>query len=231
MRPRISPSSAAKLTTMSVTPEDVMVVMNGLPGAMGKEVAAACLRRGFKLAPVALSGPSNDDVTIQVCAETDDLECRAFGPPVAVRLVDGTDAASAAAAAADIKAAAAAAGCGSNVVCIDYTHPSAVNSNGEWYASHGFSFVMGTTGGDREALEARTRDAGVFAVIAPNMAKQIVALQATLEGMAAKFPGAFEGYTLTVQESHQATKADTSGTAKVRVVIDETNERETIHAE
>ena len=26
--------------------------MNGLPGAMGKEVAAACLRRGMKLAPV-----------------------------------------------------------------------------------------------------------------------------------------------------------------------------------
>ena len=81
------------------------------------------------------------------------------------------------------------------------------------------------------SLEARTRDAGVFAVIAPNMAKQIVALQATLEGMAAKFPGAFEGYTLTVQESHQATKADTSGTAKVRVVIDETNERGTLHTD
>jgi len=28
------------------------VVMNGLPGAMGKEVAAACIRRGMKLAPV-----------------------------------------------------------------------------------------------------------------------------------------------------------------------------------
>lgn len=32
--------------------------------------------------------------------------------------------------------------------------------------------------------------------------------------MAADFPGAFEGYALTVTESHQKTKADTSGTAK-----------------
>ena len=102
-----------------------------------------------------------------------------------------------------------------NVVCIDYTHPDAVNGNAEWYAAHGFAFVMGTTGGDRELLEATVANAGTHCVIAPNMAKQIVALQATLEGMAAKFPGAFEGYKLTVRESHQSTKADTSGTAKV----------------
>ncbi|KAJ1616434.1 hypothetical protein T492DRAFT_606226, partial [Pavlovales sp. CCMP2436] len=50
--------------------------------------------------------------------------------------------------------------------------------------------------------------------VAPNMAKQIVALQAGLERMAKDFPGAFEGYELKVTESHQATKADTSGTAK-----------------
>ena len=32
---------------------------------------------------------------------------------------------------------------------------------------------------------------------------QIVALQATLEGMATTYPGAFEGYELSVRESHQ----------------------------
>ena len=32
--------------------------------------------------------------------------------------------------------------------------------------------------------------------------------------MAADFPGSFEGYTLSVTESHQSSKADTSGTAK-----------------
>jgi len=35
-----------------------------------------------------------------------------------------------------------------------------------------------------------------------------------VEQMAADFPGAFSGYNLSVVESHQATKADTSGTAK-----------------
>ena len=46
------------------------------------------------------------------------------------------------------------------------------------------------------------------------MCKQIVALQAALAKMAEDFPGSFAGYTLRVVESHQATKADTSGTAK-----------------
>ena len=59
-----------------------------------------------------------------------------------------------------------------------------------------------------------TQASGVYAVIAPNMCKQIVALQAALAQMAADFPGAFAGYALSVVESHQASKADTSGTAK-----------------
>merc|ERR1719313_1115894 len=73
---------------------------------------------------------------------------------------------------------------------------------------------MGTTGGDRDALMKVARDSGVYAVIAPNMAKQIVALQATMARMAKDFPGAFSGYTMEITESHQKTKADTSGTAK-----------------
>mmetsp|Transcript_9450 Transcript_9450/g.14248 ORF Transcript_9450/g.14248 Transcript_9450/m.14248 type:complete len:188 (+) Transcript_9450:1-564(+) len=73
---------------------------------------------------------------------------------------------------------------------------------------------MGTTGGDREALLRCVAEAGVHCVIAPNMAKQIVALQAAIENMATQFPGSFEGYKLRVVESHQSTKADTSGTGK-----------------
>ena len=46
---------------------------------------------------------------------------------------------------------------------------------------------------------------------------QVVAFQATMELMAQQFPGAFAGYTLRVVESHQRTKADTSGTAKAIV--------------
>lgn len=46
---------------------------------------------------------------------------------------------------------------------------------------------------------------------------QVVAFQAMMEMMAQQFPGAFSGYNLAVTESHQRTKADTSGTAKAVV--------------
>ena len=72
---------------------------------------------------------------------------------------------------------------------------------------------------------------GVYAVIAPQMGKQvspgvslckipivgvcqIVAVQAMLKYMSDRFPGAFSGYSLSVTESHQSSKVDTSGTAK-----------------
>ena len=38
-------------------------------------------------------------------------------------------------------------------------------------------YVQGTTGGDRDELTADVRNADIQAVIAPNMAKQIVAVQ------------------------------------------------------
>ena len=76
---------------------------------------------------------------------------------------------------------------------------------------------MGTTGGDREALLRDVAAAGTYAVIAPNMGKQIVAFQTMMENMAEQFPGCFAGYTLKVVESHQRSKVDTSGTAKAVV--------------
>jgi 4-hydroxy-tetrahydrodipicolinate reductase len=73
---------------------------------------------------------------------------------------------------------------------------------------------MGTTGGDREALLSTVENSGIAAVIAPNMAKQIVGFQAMMAWAADTFPGLFNGYAITVQESHQKGKADTSGTAR-----------------
>ncbi len=99
-------------------------------------------------------------------------------------------------------------------IAIDYTHPTAVNSNALFYIQNQIPFVMGTTGGDREQLEQDVKDASTPAVIAPNMAKQIVGFQAMMEYAANTFPDLFQGYTLTVEESHQSGKADTSGTAK-----------------
>ena len=178
-----------------------MVVMNGLPGAMGKEVAAACQRRGMVLAPVALTGSEFGGTEVEVGGVT-------------VSLVDGTNTELADGAAAAAKQAAEEAKCAA-LVCIDYTHPSAVGGNAAWYARHSLDFVMGTTGGDRSGLTQEVMaEAGSIAVVAPNMAKQIVALQAALQQMAEEFPGSFSGYSLSVVESHQSTKADTSGTAK-----------------
>jgi 4-hydroxy-tetrahydrodipicolinate reductase len=104
------------------------------------------------------------------------------------------------------------------LIVIDYTTPACVNDNAEFYASRGLSFVMGTTGGDAARVAAAAQAApGVYAVVSPQMGKQVVAFQATMAMLAAAFPGAFAGYTLDVVESHQRNKADTSGTAKAVV--------------
>jgi 4-hydroxy-tetrahydrodipicolinate reductase len=76
---------------------------------------------------------------------------------------------------------------------------------------------MGTTGGDRDMLEKTVQSSAICAVIAPNMAKQIVGFQAMMEFAATHYPGLFEGYHLEIKESHQQTKVDTSGTAKAMV--------------
>lgn len=102
-------------------------------------------------------------------------------------------------------------------ISVDFTHPSAVNGNAAFYGKRGLPFVMGTTGGDREKLVQTVVSSKTCAVIAPNMAKQIVGFQAMMEYAATTFPGIFSGYTLSVHESHQAGKADTSGTAKAMV--------------
>ncbi|MDL2269101.1 dihydrodipicolinate reductase [Desulfosarcina sp. OttesenSCG-928-A07] len=102
-------------------------------------------------------------------------------------------------------------------ISVDYTHPTAVNANAAFYCRHHLPFVMGTTGGDREALVREVAASDTCAVIAPNMAKQIVGFQAMMDYAASTFPGLFSGYTLSVEESHQAGKADTSGTARAVV--------------
>ncbi|CAE8614061.1 unnamed protein product [Polarella glacialis] len=180
----------------------IVVMMNGLPGAMGHEVSQACIRRGLTLAPVALTGGG----------QPADCQVTEGSTSVTVKLVGPDAAGSQRKALEELKKAH-----GNRLVIIDFTHPTAVNPNGDLYTSVGVTYVMGTTGGDREALMKATNDSGVYAVIAPNMGKQIVALQATMERMARDFPGAFSGYKLEVTESHQKTKADTSGTAKALV--------------
>ncbi|GFH48041.1 hypothetical protein CTEN210_04517 [Chaetoceros tenuissimus] len=203
-----APSMQTRQTTclQMASDSDIKVMVNGMPGPMATAAAEACLRKGLSLSPFAMTGPDMEPMSITV---VDDVT----GNHANVRLIPssandeilsqlektrskfGDDA----------------------VLAIDYNHPSAVNSNAKFYAEQKIPFVMGTTGGDRDQLMKDMESSNASAVIAPNMGKQIVALQAGLEDLAKKFPSAFGDYKLHVRESHQKTKADTSGTAKAVV--------------
>lgn len=100
------------------------------------------------------------------------------------------------------------------VIAIDFSVPSAALGNVEFYARRGIPFVMGTTGYDRERAVRMIADANLSAVLAPNMAIPIVLAQAAAGYLARTFPGALRGYKFSLTESHQASKLDTSGTAK-----------------
>ena len=180
----------------------IAVFVNGLPGAVSQEIAKACVRRGLKVAPIALTGPNMpESIDIEGCG--------------AIKLIDAGKTEEAKEALKNEKDSLEKEGY--IVIAIDFTHPDAVNPNADLYNSIDLPFVMGTTGGDREKLERSTQESKNHAVIAPNMCKQIVAFQAMFEYMEKNFPGAFSGYDLSVTESHQKTKADTSGTAKAVV--------------
>lgn len=98
-------------------------------------------------------------------------------------------------------------------VVVDYTTPQSAVGNAIDYILLRVPFVMGTTGGNREELEALVRRSPISAVIAPNMAVEVVAIQDELNDLLSNSPHEFEGWNLTIKESHQATKKDVSGTA------------------
>jgi 4-hydroxy-tetrahydrodipicolinate reductase len=176
--------------------DPITVMVNGIPGQVACTVARHIQRDPrFRLIDCSLTGP-----------EIQEREYSLEG--FAIRLVrpDGREHAI-----QELKAAHA------GFLIVDYTHPSAVNPNAEFYCRHGLPFVMGTTGGDRQKLEDTIRSSRIAAVVAPNMAKQIVGFQAMMEFAAQSFPDLFKGYRLEIRESHQKGKADTSGTARAMV--------------
>lgn len=100
------------------------------------------------------------------------------------------------------------------LIAIDYTHPNAANGNAEFYCNNNIPFVMGTTGGDRDLLKKTVESSRVPAVIAPNMSIPIVMLMDMFKFAAENYPNVLKGFIPVIEESHQATKADKSGTAK-----------------
>ncbi|KAJ1297981.1 hypothetical protein BS78_01G419700 [Paspalum vaginatum] len=159
---------------------------------MGLSAAEAAVLRGLHLVPVSFSRKEKVEKTIQV-GQTD---IRTYGPSsredILSSVIDEFP----------------------DVIVVDYTTPDSVNSNAELYCKLGLPFVMGTTGGNRQLLHKSVQDSKNYALISPQMGKQVVAFVALMKIFAEQFPGALSGYHLEVLESHQAGKLDTSGTAK-----------------
>jgi len=174
----------------------IKTMVNGLPGNVAQTVARHVLRDPrFELLPYSMTGPEIQQSGYQV--QTQSLEL--ISPDARASRINS------------IKAQQG------PFLSVDFTHPSAVNPNAEFYCQAGLPFVMGTTGGDRQRLVKTVAASPITAVIAPNMAKQIVGFQAMVEYAANTFPALFDGYSLEIKESHQNGKADTSGTAKAMV--------------
>ena len=171
-------------------------MVNGLPGNVSQIVAAQILKdERFELVPFSLTGPEIQQPEFSL-------------ESVKIKLIQPKKRNS------QIKEVIES---HERLLSVDYTHPSAVNTNAEFYCRCRLPFVMGTTGGDRKNLEQTVASSSITAVIAPNMAKQIVGFQAMMAYAADTFPGLFKGYSLEIRESHQRGKADTSGTARAMV--------------
>lgn len=189
-------SAAGGSTARASDGPRLAVMVNGLPGRMAAATAEEVVHRGHTLVGEVMTGAGMDasyavtpEHVVRLCGPDDHDACLQ-------RVSKAYD----------------------NIMIVDYTHPTAANANVSRYARAGLSFVIGTTGGVVEDMMQAVNDVDdVYAVIAPNMGKQIVAFQAMMRQMADQFPTVFQGYTLSVTESHQATKADTSGTAKAVV--------------
>lgn len=174
----------------------IQVMVNGLPGNMAGAVAEQVLADNrVDLVPYSLTGPEIESHQTTV----NGTAVRLVPPAERDRALDSIHAAV------------------DDFIAVDFTLPDAVNENAGFYCRRKLPFVMGTTGGDRQKLLQTVRDSATTAVIAPNMAKQIVGFQAMMQYAADHFPGLFEGYRLQIRESHQRGKADTSGTAKAMV--------------
>lgn len=172
------------------------VMVNGLPGNMAGVVARQVIGDSrFELIEYSLTGPEISETECRIGTAT----MRLVHPDARERVIN------------EIKESEG------KFISVDYSQPAAVNGNAEFYCRHSLPFVMGTTGGDRQLLVDTVTASSIPAVIAPNMAKQIVGFQAMMEYASKTFPNLFNGYTLQIKESHQEGKADTSGTAKAMV--------------
>ena len=176
---------------------DGLSAKDGQSGKIATEIANAIdCSKDMELVPLSMTGPDteNDIITIN------DLPVKLFKPnekdalllEIAKEKID---------------------------VSCNFTLPSAIIGCVSFYAVNQMPFVLGTTGGDFNHIKELVVDYGISAVIAPNMAREIVAFQMMMEKMAKSFPLLFKDYSLKITESHQKNKVNVSGTAEAMVPI------------
>jgi len=102
-------------------------------------------------------------------------------------------------------------------ISIEFSQPDAALGNIAWFVERQIPFVCGTTGFDEAKAREMIAGGEISAVMAPNMAIPIILIQAAVKRLADSYPEALSGYGFSLTESHQATKKDTSGTAKALV--------------
>lgn len=176
--------------------DKIQIMVNGLPGNVATAIACHALKnKKLSLIPFSLTGP---EISASEC-QIENIIIELISAEKRSQII------------ANIKKKYG------EFISIDFTHPTAVNDNARFYCKNNLPFVMGTTGGDRQLLLETVAGSEIAAVIAPNMAKQIVGFQAMMEYAGDTFPDIFKGYSLKIKESHQKIKADTSGTARAMV--------------
>lgn len=176
--------------------EPIPVMVVGLPGKMATMAAERIANlSAFRLATCSLTGPQIMQSYAKVKGVGDEITIDLFRP-------DGR---------ADMIRAALKEWPG--LIIVDYTQPDATNANAEFYCANGIPFVMGTTGGNREALKETVEKSNIPAVIAPNMSIPVVLFMSMMEYAAGNFKDSLEGFSGAITESHQAAKKDKSGTA------------------
>jgi len=172
------------------------IMINGLPGNLAKIVTEhAFLNLSFDIIPFSLSSEKNAGKKYLI---NNSLSVKLIPPKKHFQTL------------CELKKK-------EDFIVIDFAIPSAVNINGKAYCDAKIPFIMGTTGGDVALPEKNISESSIPAIIAPNMARQVVAFQAMLEFAADTFPDLFKGYSLKTVESHQSQKVGTSGTAEVVV--------------
>ncbi len=184
----------------------IPIMVTGLPGNMATLIAKRLLTSTkFELMPFSFTGPDVSEKSLSLPSE------KSLSLPVRsedIALILPAERHRFNEFAQDAKVSL------SELLVVDFTHPTAVVGNVDFYCDNGINFVMGTTGGKRELLPKLVEASRVSAVIATNMSIPIVMLMDMFEFAAENYAGSpLQDWQIRIVESHQSTKADVSGTA------------------